>query len=339
MRAVTGGVALLGLVAAGPALAWGNEGHEVVALIAQGYLTPKTLAAVNALLAQDDSPLTAHTLPAAATWADAFRASSSAAYTATHQWHFADIALHGGTLSIACFGFPALPAGAPASAGPARDCHVDKINEATAELKAGSSASTAEKILALKYLLHFVGDLHQPLHSSNDHDSGGNAKNVSAATLGTGNLHSFWDTHFVALSGTQADALASQLKGALGLAAFNGWYRGTPNAWAEETYALAVSTVYGSLPAPNAAGVYELPASYVQAAQTAAATQLTKAGVRLAYLLNQAFDPKGRVPKPAKGTQSVAGLALKALPAASEAISPAFIAEDQHFFPQPGRDH
>jgi len=301
MRAKVVGLALLGWVSAGPVWAWGNEGHEVVALIAQGFLTPKTVAAVNALLAQDDSALTAHTLPAAATWADAYRASSPAARAATHQWHFADIELHGGTLAEACFGFPALPAGTPASAGPAKDCHVDKIAEAAAELKAGSQASAAEKILALKYLLHFVGDLHQPLHSANDHDSGGNAKAVSAPGLAAGNLHSFWDTQAVVASGRHAEALASQLAGALDRATFNGWYRGTPKAWAEETYAVAVSTAYGALPAPNAAGVYELPDAYVAAARATAATQLSKAGVRLAYVLNHAFDPRGRVPRPAAG--------------------------------------
>lgn len=130
-------------------MAWGNEGHQVVATIAQHYLTTKTLAAVNALIAQDTSTMTAHNIAAEATWADAYRASSPAARAATHNGHFADIEVPGGTLQAACFGFPPLPTGTPASAGPANDCHVDKIAESAAELGPGSNAAAAEQVLAL----------------------------------------------------------------------------------------------------------------------------------------------------------------------------------------------
>lgn len=298
-------LAVLGCAAVQPAFAWGNEGHQVVATIAQRYLTARTTAAVNALLAKDSSTLTAHTIAAEATWADAYRASSTAAYQATHQWHYADIELQGGSLQAACFGFPALPAGTVASQGPARDCHVDKVVEMAAELAARSTASTAEKVLALKFLLHLVGDLHQPLHTADAKDAGGNAKQVSAAKLGKGSLHQFWDTQFVGSYGTNYATVAGRLQASIGKVQFTSWYGGDPKAWADEAHRVAVTTAYGPLPAPDASGVYVLDARYVDAAEAAVGLQLSRAGVRLAYLLNQAFDPSGKVPNVSPSTRGM----------------------------------
>ena len=308
-------------VASAPAHAWGNEGHEIVATIAQHYMTPKTLAAINALVAQDTSTLTAHTIAAEATWADAYRASSTAAYNATHNWHFADIEIPGGTLKAACSDFPPLPAGTPASAGPANDCHVDKITEDLAELGPGSTAAVAEQVLALKFVLHFIGDEHQPLHSADENDAGGNLKNVSAAKLGSGNLHAFWDTQFVASYGTNYATVAGKLEAAITKANFTAWYAGTPADWAAEANAAAVSTAYGMLPTPNAKGVYVLPASYVTAAEDVVGVQLQRAGVRLAFALNQVFDPNGSVPNIPSRTQAPA-------PTHQAIPSSAFIASD-----------
>lgn len=57
--------------------------------------------------------------------------------------------------------------------------------------------SAAEKLRALQFLLHLVGDLHQPLHAIDDHDAGGNARRVSARGLRAGSLHYYWDVEFV----------------------------------------------------------------------------------------------------------------------------------------------
>src|SRR5437899_11685002 len=125
----TSAVAMLAsLVAPTHAAAWGNEGHRVVAAIARSYLTPSTAAKVDALLAADTDPLTPHDMLSAATWADTYRNS----HRETSQWHFVDIELDHPDLASACFGFPA-PA-KPASAGPAQDCLVDRVNAFTAEL-------------------------------------------------------------------------------------------------------------------------------------------------------------------------------------------------------------
>jgi hypothetical protein len=98
-------------------------------------------------------------------------------YEATEEWHFVDIELDNPNLDMACFNHPAVAQGVPASKGPKDDCVVDKINQFKAELS-NSATPDAEKLLALKFLLHFVGDVHQPLHSADDHDRGGNDKFV-----------------------------------------------------------------------------------------------------------------------------------------------------------------
>jgi len=83
-----------------------------------------------------------------------------------------------------------------ASGGPPNACVVDKIRQFNTEL-AAPGTDPQERIIALKFLLHFVGDVHQPLHSADDHDQGGNSKRVSARGFPAGNLHHFWDTEFV----------------------------------------------------------------------------------------------------------------------------------------------
>src|SRR3974390_626331 len=153
-----------------PSYGWGDEGHEIVGLIADHYLTPAVRQKVQNLLAQDSSGLTPDTgIASEATWADKYRDADNRTthYEATKQWHFLDIDLHNPDFDAACFNHPALPTGTPASAGPAQDCVVDKINQFSAEL-ANPSTSNEEKRLALQFLLHFVGDLHQPLHASDD---------------------------------------------------------------------------------------------------------------------------------------------------------------------------
>ena len=120
--------------------------------------------------------MTAHDIASEATWADKYRDSdrngTKIRYEATWRWHFVDVELPQPDLVAACFGHPALPLGIPASKGPPQACVVDKINQFSAELGDPATAYS-EQLVALKFLLHFVGDLHQPLHASDDHDSGG----------------------------------------------------------------------------------------------------------------------------------------------------------------------
>jgi hypothetical protein len=279
-------------LASAPAFAWGDEGHEVIGLIADAYLEPAVRGRVQALLAGDDTELTAKDIAHEATWADRYRDSdrntTKIHYNQTRNWHFVDLELDGVDVSGACFGRPALPAGTGASAGPADDCVIDKIDEFIAELESPATGER-ERRLALEYLLHFVGDLHQPLHAGDDHDRGGNGKTVTAPGIVPGSLHHYWDTEFVARLGANETEIAQRLLTKITAAQRAKWSIGTPITWAMESFSVAKSHAYGQLPAPSTADHYELSAAYVADATTVTAEQLSKAGVRLAHVLNQAL--------------------------------------------------
>jgi hypothetical protein len=271
------------------ASAWGDEGHEVVALIAQSFLDSDVRRRVTALLAADTGSLTAHDIAAAATWADKFRdANINGSRQKTSQWHFVDIEIADPNLDQACFNFPPNRAGSTASDGPASDCVVNKIREFAAEL-ANPATDLEEQVAALKFVLHFVGDVHQPLHSSDDRDRGGNNKRVSAAGFKAGNLHHFWDTEFVDQLGPDAKAIASDLIGHISTDQEKQWEAGEPSDWAQEAFEVAKDDAYGQLPAPNARGSYRLTDEYVTTATDDVAQRLSKAGVRLAFILNRAL--------------------------------------------------
>jgi hypothetical protein len=272
-----------------PSLAWGDEGHAVIALIAQHYLNPVTNRRVDALLAADPDPLTADTIAAAATWADKYRDTDrDGARQRTRLWHFVDLEISSPDLDRACFGHPALPKGTLASDGPAQDCVVDKIDEFMAELK-DPATDASERVVALKFLLHLVGDLHQPLHASDDHDRGGNDKRASAIGFKAGTLHHYWDTEFVDLLGADEKRVAAGLVSHISIADARAWSRGTPSDWAFDSFRIAKNDAYGRLPQPNARGSYRLQNDYVAMATRDVAMQLSKAGVRLAMLLNDAL--------------------------------------------------
>ena len=122
-------------------------------------MTPAPSSAACSGQATDTDSLTAHDIASAATWADKFRDSNTnGARQKTRQWHFVDIELIAPDLDQACFNHPALPPGTVASNGPADDCVVDKIEEFAAEL-ANPATDLEEQVVALKFLLHFVGVL------------------------------------------------------------------------------------------------------------------------------------------------------------------------------------
>lgn len=287
-------IALGTLIAPNLAMAWGDEGHEIVGLIADHYLSPTVRDQVHAMLATDITALAAGTdISHEATWADKYRdaANRTLHYTQTQQWHFVDIEVDGSAdIDAACFHFPALPSGTPASAGPAQDCVVEKINEFAAELK-DPATSAPERLMALQFLLHFVGDVHQPLHASDSHDSGGNAKSVKATGLTKQKLHHYWDTEFVEqLGGTDPTTIATTLIGQITDAQVATWSASTPSDWAQESFALAHDHAYAMLPQPDSTGTYNLTPAYVQDATQVVSGQLQKAGVRLASLLNSAVS-------------------------------------------------
>jgi hypothetical protein len=187
-------------VASQRALAWGDDGHKAIALIAEKYLEPAVKTKIEAMLKADPDNLAPHDLPSEATWADKYRDSNGRRdhYEQTQNWHFVDLEINDPDITVACFGRPALPPGTLASNGPPKACVVDKIAQFAAELK-DPETDFEERLFALKFLLHFIGDLHQPLHSADNNDRGGNSVKVLADGVSSTArpLHGLWDTQFV----------------------------------------------------------------------------------------------------------------------------------------------
>src|SRR5581483_10255251 len=167
-------------------------------------------------------------------------------------------------------------------------CVVDKVDQFTAELRSGTTAAP-ERLEALQFLLHFVGDVHQPLHASDDRDQGGNKKIVAAPGSAANTLHHYWDTEFVARLGAGEGAIAQRLLAKITTAQRSQWSSGSAGEWARESFEVARTHAYGQLPTASPADHYRLSDQYVLDATSVTAEQLSKAGVRLAYLLNQAL--------------------------------------------------
>jgi hypothetical protein len=283
---------LLFLATGRSAWPWGDEGHEVIGLIAAHYLEPAVRARVHGLLSEDDTGLVERDIAHESTWADKYRDSDrdgyKRRYLATRDWHFVNLEITGMDLNRACYGRRPLAAGVPASAGPAEDCIIDKIDQFYAEL-GDPAISRGERRVALQFLLHLVGDLHQPLHASDDHDQGGNRKLASGPNIGSDNLHHDWDTEFVArLGGSDAD-ISRALIARTSDADRARWSSGTPLDWAVETYAVSRQHTYGLLPAASEGGAVQLSQAYIDDATAVTAEQLSKAGVRVAFMLNRAL--------------------------------------------------
>ena len=181
-----------------------------------------------------------------------------------------------------------MPPGTIASRGPADACIVDKIDQFEAEL-ANPETAQEERLVALKFLLHLVGDVHQPLHAADDHDAGGNKKLVAAARRNPGNLHRYWDFEFVERLGVDPRQVAASLIGQITEQQRQAWSRGTPADWVLEAFALARDDAYGLLPQSSDHGIYTLSSAYVEQAVKDTALELSRAGVRLAFVLNQAL--------------------------------------------------
>ena len=277
-------VAALGVFAAGPAFAWGEVGHKVVALIAWKHLDPAVRAKVEALLAADKDTLTPPDFASRASWADRWDQE----HKETAKWHFADVEITDGDMAKACYNFPKLAPGQLASAGPADDCVIDKIPEFAAELH-DPTTPEAERILALKYLVHFIGDMHQPMHIADHEDRGGNCILLDDGSGQKRNLHGFWDTGVVKDLGPTPEAIADKLDGAITPEQADAWVKGGPVDWATESFRLSASVAYKLPTLPtckDTVAPQRLSMSYIQAARPVAAEQLQKAGIRLAASLN-----------------------------------------------------
>jgi hypothetical protein len=272
------------------AVAWGDDGHKTVALIAQQCLTKSAKSAVDAMLAADTDSLTTHDFASEATWADKYRDENNRKdhYKETQNWHFTDIEIDSPDITKACFGRQPLPSHTVASNGPPMACAVDKVEQFGTEL-ADPATDAEERLMALKFIMHFVGDLHQPLHSSDNHDYGGNSVKVTVEGFKHAKkdeLHGFWDTQFVDGIAKPPTALAKQLTSEITPTQAADWAQGKPEDWAMEAFGLSKDDAYGTPPLSKDAP-QTIDAAYVTKAEKDVRLQLKRAGVRLAFFLNQ----------------------------------------------------
>lgn len=270
--------------------AWGDVGHLVIGYLAVAELSPRAEREVRQLLGRQS-------LAHASLWADEVRAERPE----TAPLHFVNIPW-------------------TATAYDARrDCARGRCVVAAIEryrgVLAARGASRGERVEALKFVAHLVGDVHQPLHCVTNNDRGGNCVPVTffgrapvlrrepdGGASWTPNLHAVWDTDLVArLRGRTPPAeyarrLAARLRSRRAT-----WQRagGDPRAWALESHRLADTLAYGKLATPiapeaperlkrcrGAGPRQEIGPRYLDAVGPTVEEQLVKAGTRLAMLLN-----------------------------------------------------
>lgn len=273
-------------IAPTPSFAWGSEGHILTAALARTRLSAQALAKIDAILAHDHDDSTPSDMLSRSYWADVWRDHG---HRETAKWHYVDVELDHPDWNAACNGHPSLSG--PASTGPEDDCVVDKVEQFSREL--GDPATPMnERILALKFVLHLVGDLHQPLHDADNHDHGGNCVRVTLANNEIVPLHAYWDSIALRGLGKDAHAILERLLTDITPQRSAEWSQGNPTTWAKESHGVAVSVAY-SIPTPPRCDRNEQPLSmpkdYDAAAQAAVAMQLERGGVRLAVILERAM--------------------------------------------------
>ena len=181
------------------------------------------------------------------------------------------------------------------------DCVVDQI-EKDCGILAQRFATRRDKREALKFLVHFLGDVHQPLHCADDKDRGGNEKwfryhgqHGNSYHYAWVNLHSFWDNLLEVKARENPERLATRLERGISPQDAKNWAQGKPSDWAYESFLVAQNDIYEELPEgplmeKNRWG-RDLPEDYYSPRMRAIVDrQLQKAGVRLAYLLNGLFS-------------------------------------------------
>jgi hypothetical protein len=168
---------------------------------------------------------------------------------------------------------------------PRGDCIVAQISREE-RILADGRLLVAVRAEALRFLIHFVADVHQPLHASDNHDRGGNEVRIAVAGKRT-NLHALWDTDLVRGLGTDPNRIAADLLTRITPRQQSEWSSGDATTWANESFNIASSEIYSGLPGfgPTARAIVQ-PESYPSSERGVIAVQLEKAGVRLAWVLN-----------------------------------------------------
>lgn len=240
------------------AMRWGGMGHRVIARVAASRLSPATRREVRRLLGNES-------LAKVSTWADEVRRDRPA----TAPWHYVNIPIYDSVYR------------------PERVCRdgcVISALEQQLKLLADRSLPRTERAEALKWVVHLVGDMHQPMHVGDRGDRGGNDTRITWDTL-PGNLHGLWDTGLLLATGLDENALVTMLERRLrqrgDLVALTG---GSIEDWAMESHAASRDVVYGFLP-PSLA----LDRSYLVKVRPALEDRLLRASARLTALLERAL--------------------------------------------------
>ena len=249
-----------------PAFGWGTEGHSLIARIAWVQLTPAAQAKVTAILGPNVS------IQSIASWADEVRNQRRD----TGPWHYIDIPIDKPHLDMArdC---------------PKGDCVLTKIEDFRKILKDPATPPEQRKE-ALMFVVHFVGDMHQPLHCADNSDQGGNKVLVKFGDRGGSrpyNLHSLWDSGLLDKMPKEDELFASWSHDAE--QHYRKWSKGTVSDWAEDNHKIAQKVTY-KLPKEPAGTPEPIDAKYVQKADSAIQVQIEKAGDRLARVLNEALQ-------------------------------------------------
>ena len=241
------------------AMAWGQKGHDVTAYIAENHFTPATAAAVADLL-DGMSPVYW------ANWLD--NASHTPEYAYSKTWHYKNV-----DADKTYWTQPELESGDIVKAL--------RMNIATL---ANPDKSREDKQLAMKMVVHLMGDLHQPMHMGHSTDRGGN--NVKVKYFGRdANLHGIWDTNLVESAHKwgytewqqQIDRVPEEEEVVI--------IGGNIDDWGQQTVAQC-RKIYNTMPA-NASFSYD----EVAEAAPVIEAQLLLGGLRLAHVLNSIYDP------------------------------------------------
>lgn len=249
---------------------WGEEGHKIVAAVAVNYLSSSTTSNANVFL--DNAQ---YTLPEIAPWADEYRATPQGAWS--EPCHFCDLPNDATSFNMAyCPGC----------------CVVKAIGNYTAILTSEETNpfpcdfTRGDEPCALEFLVHYVGDVHQPLHVSYSSDRGGNEVTVSFFGKTT-NLHSVWDTSIIEKWNNQYDDATNELMTIID----NNpdtvqQYLNDMNVidWADESFEFVRTTCYNYT--TDSSGVPQLDEDYYNRNLPIVQWRLIAAGVRLASLLN-----------------------------------------------------
>jgi hypothetical protein len=259
MKRICRFLVFLSLAAPSAVLAWGPNGHRVVGRIAMHHLTDEAARAVDCLIGPEG-------LDQASTWPDEIR--SDPAWKKADPWHFISID-DNETLETT-----------------ARDPNGDVVEaiERFSNVLKDPQATREAKQEALKFLVHFVGDVHQPLHVGRRADRGGNSIQVTLFRDST-NLHSVWDAGLIESEKLSFSELAAFIDHPT-LREIQAWQSSTVADWAGESKDLRTK-VY-TFPADG-----KLSFDYAFVNVPTIKRRLLQAGVRLAGVLNSIFAQPG----------------------------------------------